>query len=253
MFAKSIIVSSLVALALGKPVARRNFDQVINVAPTVSAIHPGQFNLGSVSGLTFSPQQFSFDNFGGLASLNGFDNFFGQGNFHGGLNQHLLVQQQVCQVSPVNIVQQHLAIVAEYAKQIILTQSCEVEAQTLLFTQWLAGLTSWGNDLRRINGIVPTFDSSIANQIVNVVKVDPITQIQSINTNDFGFFGSQIGGHAVTVLGHNWVNEHSPQNVGFVWNSAISAAGLSFPTFVPPSAVAFPGHSSGVVVTQKKA
>jgi hypothetical protein len=257
MFAKSIIASSLVALVMGKPVARRNFDisgQVINVAPTVSSVHPGSFDINSATVTGFNPQQFSFNDFGGLSSLNGFDSFYGQNIngqnvFHGGFNQHILVEQQVCQVTQVNVVQQHLAIIAEYAKQIILTQSCEVEAQTLLFTQWLSGLTSWGNDLRHLNGVVPTFDSQISSQIINLVNIDQVSHVQTINNHDFGFSGSSIGNHAVTVIGNNWVNEVSPSNVGFVWNSALSASGLSFPSI----SSSFPSSSNGVIVSQKKA
>lgn len=264
MFAKSIIVSSLLALAMGKPVARRNFDlpgQQLNVAQTVPTIAGGRFDLNSATVTGFNAEHFSFNNFGGLASLNNFDGFFGQGNFCGVQNQHVFVQQQVCQVSQVNIVQQHLAIVAEYAKQIILTQSCEVETQTLLFSQFFGGLSSWGQDLRRINGVVPTFDSQIASQIVNVVRVDPVSQVQTINLNDFGFVGSTVGSHAVNVIGHNWVNEFSPSTVGFVWQSAIHAAGPSVQIGIPSSSVfplsssgiSFPSSSSGVVVSQKKA
>lgn len=277
MFAKSVLFSSLVALAMGKPVARRNFDipgSTINVVSTSSSIHPGSFDINSATVTGFNPEHFSFNNFGGLPSLGQFDNFFGQGNFCGVQNQHVLIQQQVCQVTEVTIVQQQLAIIAEYAKQVILTQSCEVESQTLIFSQWLGGLVNWGQDLRRINGIAPTFDSVIASQIVNVVQVDPISHVQVINTHDFGFGGSSIGSNAVTVIGQNWVNEFSPQTVGFVWESAVHAAGPHVPLGVQcssqvctspvisssgiafhgsSSGIAFPGSSSGVIVSQKKA
>jgi hypothetical protein len=224
MFTKSVLFSSLLALAMGKPVARRNGHlSGFNINPIVVHQAPS-FDLNSISVTNFNPGHFSFNNFGGLSSLNHFDEFFGQGNFCG--VQNVLVQQNVvtCQVTQVNIIQQHLAIVAEYAKRVILTQSCETESQVLLFSQWLGGLVNWGHTLRRVNGVAPTFDVAVANQIVNVVDVS-----NNIVVRDFGFVGSNIGSHAVTVIGDNWINEVSPSTVGFVWESAVLVAGPEIP------------------------
>ncbi|KAH7106642.1 hypothetical protein BKA62DRAFT_826138 [Auriculariales sp. MPI-PUGE-AT-0066] len=219
MFAKSIIVSSLLALAvIGKPVARREVSSASKVGARSQG---GVFDLSSSSVLNIqNGGAFTFNDFGGLSSLHGFDDFFGLGNFVG-INNAVVVQQNVvtCQVTQVNIVQQQLAIIAEYAKQVILTQSCDSEAQVLLYSQWLGGLVNFGQNLRHINGVVPTFDSHIASQIVNVVDVSG-----RINIAGFDFSGASIGSNAVTVL-NNWVQGVSPSTVGFVWESAVLAAG----------------------------
>jgi hypothetical protein len=220
MFAKSVLFSSLLALAMSKPIARRNSHiSISNGVPVI--VHGGSFDLSSTTVTQVKTSNvFAFNGFGGLASLNGFDEFFGVNNFCG--VQNVIVQENVvtCQVTQVNVVQQQLAIIAEYAKQVILTQSCESEAQVLLFSQWLGGLVNFGQDLRHVNGRLPTYDSHIASQIVNVVDVTG-----HINVAGFDFAGSNIGSHGVTVINNNWVQDVSPSTVGFVWESAVHAAG----------------------------
>ncbi|KAH7106613.1 hypothetical protein BKA62DRAFT_300488 [Auriculariales sp. MPI-PUGE-AT-0066] len=200
--------------------ARRNGHiSISNGVPVI--VHGGSFDLSSTTVTQVKTSNvFAFNGFGGLASLNGFDEFFGVNNFCG--VQNVIVQENVvtCQVTQVNVVQQQLAIIAEYAKQVILTQSCESEAQVLLFSQWLGGLVNFGQDLRHVNGRLPTYDSHIASQIVNVVDVTG-----HINVAGFDFAGSNIGSHGVTVINNNWVQNISPSTVGFVWESAVHAAG----------------------------
>lgn len=221
MFAKSVLFSSLLALAMGKPIARRN-GHISTISTGVPVVFPGgSFDLSSTTVTQVKTSNvFAFNGFGGLASLNGFDDFFGVNNFCG--VQNIIVQENVvtCQVTQVNVVQQQLAILAEYAKQVILTQSCESEAQVLLWSQWLGGLINFGQDIRHVNGRVPTYDSHIASQIVNVVDVSG-----RINVAGFDFTGSSIGNHGVTVINGNWHQGISPSTVGFVWESAVHAAG----------------------------
>lgn len=66
-----------------------------------------------------SSRNISFNNWGGLSSLSGFDNFFGSDNFDGSRNQEIIIveQEQVCRRQDVVIIQQQLSIVQEFAKQ----------------------------------------------------------------------------------------------------------------------------------------
>lgn len=66
-----------------------------------------------------SASNVSFNNWGGLSSLTGFDDFFGVNNFDGSRNDKVVIveQQQVCHVQQVTIIQQQLAIIQEVTKQ----------------------------------------------------------------------------------------------------------------------------------------
>ncbi|EJD49786.1 hypothetical protein AURDEDRAFT_59425, partial [Auricularia subglabra TFB-10046 SS5] len=166
----------------------------------------------------------SFNSFGGLSSLNGFDGFFGEGHFCSASTVQVFSKEEIvtCHATDITVIQQQLSIVAEYAKRVILTQSCETETQVVAFSQWLAGLVSFGEDLRRVSERHVSFDASIASQISSVVDASG-----NINIGDFGFSGSEIGSHSVTVIGGNWNDQTSPISVGLAWDSCVAAAGVS--------------------------
>jgi hypothetical protein len=223
MFTKSVLYSSLLALALGKPVARRDHPtSPLNIVPFV--VHDGStFDTSSTTIQQF-PGSLSFDGFGGLESLIGFDSFYGASNFCGVRNVLVVEQVVTCQVTSVTVIQQHLAVVAEYVKKVILTQSCETEAQVVLFSQWLGNLVGFGQDLRRTTSRTPTYDSQIASQLPQLVDVSG-----NINTAGFSWTGSSIGSHAVTIAGGNWNYQVSPSTIALTWESCLAAAGPEIP------------------------
>jgi hypothetical protein len=224
MFTKSVLYSSLLALALGKPIARRDHPEAspLNIAPFV--VRDGSpFDMTSTTIQQF-PSTLSFDGFGGLQSLAGFDSFYGANNYCGIRNVLVVEQVVTCQVTPIVVIQQHLAVVAEYVKKVILTQSCETEAQVVVFNQWLGNLVGFGQDLRRTTSRAPTYDSVIASQLPQLVDVSG-----NINTAGFSWTGSSIGSHAVTIAGGNWNQQVSPATIELTWESCLAAAGPEIP------------------------
>jgi len=83
------------------------------------SFHPEVIANSSLVGASSFSNGVSFNNFGGLSSLNNFDNFFGAGNFNGFNNQQVIVLENspVCQASDILFIQQQLAIMQEFAKQ----------------------------------------------------------------------------------------------------------------------------------------
>lgn len=144
----------------------------------------------------------------GQQAVGFFDFFGGINNFDGSLNQ-ILVQQAggACQAQQINLVQQQLAIIQEFTKQIFLQELCNVELQTILLQQFLGGFDLFGNDLQRLNGRVPGFDAAVAAQLAQLV------QNGSVNIVDFGIKGSSIGNNLVVPIGSNWNDATSPQSV----------------------------------------
>lgn len=62
----------------------------------------------------------SLDSWGGFQSLAGFDNFRGQDNYDGSKNDQVVVIQEetvVCETVQVEIIQQQLVILQEFAKK----------------------------------------------------------------------------------------------------------------------------------------
>lgn len=137
---------------------------------------------------TVSP--ISLNKWNGLEVLNGFDNFFGLGNFDGSRNLQnvFLNQQNVCQAQQLNVVQQQLFILQESAKQILLQNICDLQAQAILFEQFKGGFDVFGQDLLRLNGRVPGFDQDIAGKLGQLLLDDG-----KFNNIDFGFNGFDIG------------------------------------------------------------
>jgi hypothetical protein len=101
------------------------------LVPTLSSVvatpvHSGMTNmhLPPISTLTSSPavrdsNSYSLDSWRGFQSMNGFDDFYGEGNFDGSRNERIFVQQDriVCRTEEIKIVQQRLVILKEVAKR----------------------------------------------------------------------------------------------------------------------------------------
>ncbi|KAJ2922408.1 hypothetical protein H1R20_g14673, partial [Candolleomyces eurysporus] len=154
---------------------------------------------------------------------NGFFDFFGGvNNFDGSLNQ-ILVQQAggACQAQQINLVQQQLAIIQEFTKQIFLQELCEVELQTVVLQQFLGGFDLFGRDLQRLNGRVPGFDAGVAGQLEQLLLNG------SVNIVDFGIKGSSIGNTLVVPGGSNWDGVNSLQSVLIAEAAAKAARGIS--------------------------
>lgn len=214
MVAKYIAASlACASLALAGPVpAKRSFG--------------GSFGgFGSFNGFEGFGGHVSFDGYGGYHSLDNFDNFYGVEDFGGfsHFETSTLVTEQkeevVCHSISVEVIQQQLAIIREYVKKIITTQICEVETQTVVFSQFQTGIFGFGEDIRHVSGRHVGFDSHIASQIGLIHD-----EHGEIVSHDFGFSGSDIGHSFVAPSGFNWDASSSPATVGSAFSAAQSAA-----------------------------
>jgi len=162
-----------------------------------------------------------FNHFGG--SLSNFDDFFGADNFCGFHNTQVLVEEKtvVCHTEEIEIIQQRLVVLQEFAKRIITEQICEVETQTVVWEQFISGFETFSGDLRRVHGSDRHigFDDSVASHFGSLVNEDG-----SLTTNDLGFKGSDVGSHLVGVGGSNWNDAISPFTVGSAFNAAQGAS-----------------------------
>jgi len=138
---------------------------------------------------------FSFNQFNDLGNFGNFDNFFGVNNFLGLQNEvNVLAQVQCLANSNVNLVQQQLSILAELAKQVVLTELCDPADQIIALEQFQGQIDSFSSALRGVSNLSLSFDNSIA-QLGAQLFVDG-----QLNQNDFGFVGSQIGQNAFLVV-----------------------------------------------------
>lgn len=188
MFALATTVAVLAASVAAAPhlVARTNVPQP---APS----------LGGVS----------LDNWGSLPSLSGFDNFYGSSNFCGNNNQQVVLQETVvCHSVEIEVIQQRLAVIAEFAKRIITEQICEVETQTIVFEQFSSSFGSFSDDLGHNSGRGIGYDRSVASHIGSLLDGNG-----DITSNDLGFNGSSIGGNLIVPSGGNWDASSSPGSV----------------------------------------
>ena len=121
-------------LAATLVVALSTFSTSVAAAPTAAStselgMEAFFITLTFQRNLTFSrpslvardPSQ-SFNNWGGISSLSGFDNFYGSGNFdnsHFSQSSITVVKQQevVCRSESIEIIQQRLLILQEVAKR----------------------------------------------------------------------------------------------------------------------------------------
>ncbi|KAF7351252.1 Amidohydro-rel domain-containing protein [Mycena sanguinolenta] len=159
----------------------------------------------------------SFDNWNGISSLSGFDNFYGSDDFaHHSFNQVVVDQGSdiVCHSEQVTIIQQRLAVLQEMAKKIITEQICEVETQTVVFQQYYASLGGFSSDLTRNSGRHVGYDSSIVSHYGDFYNSDG-----SLSNYDFGFSGSDIGSN-YCVPSNNWNSNTSPSSVGSAYQAA---------------------------------
>lgn len=197
MFSKSIIASvlALSATTFASPIARRT---------------------------SYTPV--SFNNYGGYGSMSHFDDFYGSDNFSGFHNKITLTQEKevVCHSQSVEIIQQQLAVLREYAKKIVTEQICEVEVQTVVYTQFVSGFHDFSNDLSRTTGRYVGYDHEIASHISSIHDGSG-----ELVHNNLGFHGSDVGSHHVSPSGNNWDNNSSPQSVGSAKSLAQEAGGIS--------------------------
>jgi hypothetical protein len=152
----------------------------------------------------------SFNGWGGFSSLDNFDNFYGAGNFHHAVFDQVVVRDRevVCRTQAVEIIQQRLVVLQEMAKRIITEQVCEVETQTVVFSQFHASLGTFYDDLRRHSGHQVGFDEAVVGKFPELIQSDG-----SLSTNDLGFTGSEVGTQTIVPTGNNWDNARSPASV----------------------------------------
>jgi len=166
----------------------------------------------------------SFDSWNGISSLSGFDNFYGVDNFSGFHNTITVDESQsiVCHDQTIVIVQQQLAVLREYAKKIVTEQICEVETQTVVFSQFVSGMHDFSSDLLRQSGRDVGFDSSIAGHIGSIHDSSG-----NLVSNNLGFSGSSIGGSLSVPSGNNWNSNTSPVSVGSAYGLSAAAGALA--------------------------
>lgn len=210
MFVSSLISAAALALAVSA--------SPIQHAPRTS------HNIGAPTSLS----HVSFNNWGNFENLGHFDEWFGVDNFGGSFNhRNVLEENLVCRTVEIDVIQQQLAIVQEFAKRIVVQQICEVEVQTIVWGQFVSGFDAFGEDIRRISGRNIGFDRNIAGHIGNIVDGNG-----NIN-HDFGFRGADIGSNFVHVSGDNWIDGQSEVSVGnaFLASQISSLQSSSFGRF----------------------
>ena len=120
MFSKIIpllLISVFVSSAISTPLhaSRRSEGMHGSHNSPSKPIKSQAFYTGS-NNVSVSP---SFNNWGGLSSLNGFDNFYGAGNFGGFHNSQTVIEVnvQVCHTQEIEIIQQRLVVLHEMMKR----------------------------------------------------------------------------------------------------------------------------------------
>ncbi|EJD40986.1 hypothetical protein AURDEDRAFT_153407 [Auricularia subglabra TFB-10046 SS5] len=229
MFVLPAALVALASSALAAPAAEKRTD-VSSIPSIFSQLHAFDTSNQVISLTNNAIPPFSFNNWGGLSSLNLFDNFFGVGNFDGRFNdlQFLLDQSQQiqilqCSVVDINFVQQNLAILIEAMKQLLLTQICDVESQIILASQFGSRWSGFIDDLRHISGRNVGFDSFVSSQLQAVIASLGGSHV------DLGFSGSNIGSQLQFVS--------SNFNEGFPLSRLHSAWSASQLALLPPSLV----------------
>lgn len=164
----------------------------------------------------------SFNNWGGLSSMSGFDNFYGSSDFSGSSFSEKVVEEDsklVCHSESVTIIQQRLLVLQEMAKRIITEQICEVETQVIVFEQFQSSMSSFSSDLQRSKGSHSAgYDRGISSHFSNIMSSDG-----SLSSNDLGFSGSSLGQQYVIPTGSNWNDKSSPASVGRAYQAAQAA------------------------------
>jgi len=162
----------------------------------------------------------SFDNWDGISSLSGFDNFYGSDNFSGEVSTQVVAEETdvVCESVSITIIQQKLLVLQEMARQIITEQICEVETQTIVFQQYLSSVSHFSDDIMHTSGLSAGYDSSIVSHYSDLYNSDG-----SLSTYDLGFSGSDAGQSVVVPSGTNWDDSTSPSSVQSAYIAAQSA------------------------------
>jgi hypothetical protein len=189
--------------------------------------------LAAPSSLNRRTNPFTLDTWGGFHSLDHFDDFYGADNFVGISKEVTVVkkeQEVVCHSVDVVVIQQQLAIIREYVKKLITTQICEVETQTVVFSQFQSHISSFHDDIRRRSHRQVVYDDDIASRIGSIHD-----EHGEIVSHDFGFHGSDIGSHSISVSGCNWNDATSPDSVekafGAAQGASFSSGGPSLGSF----------------------
>ncbi|CAA7271324.1 unnamed protein product [Cyclocybe aegerita] len=168
-----------------------------------------------------SKSPMSFDNWNGISSLAGFDDFYGSDNYSGKVSSVTVIEQDsqlVCHTQQIEIIQQRLLILQEMAKKIITETICEAETQTIVFQQFHESMGHFSGDIRHKSSKSAGYDKSIASQYGSIMNSDG-----SLNTTDLGFSGKDNGNNYVVPAGSNWNNQTSPASVNAAYNATKSA------------------------------
>jgi len=176
--------------------------------------------VASPINLSARGDSFSLDGWGGHESLRGFDNFYGHDNFDSSHNEEHIINEEhvVCHTQQVEIVQQRLVVLQELAKKIITEQICEVETQTVVLEQWRSSIRSFHHDLGRRSKRHVGYDRDIVSHHDKFFNHDG-----SLNVDDWGFHGRDVGSHYIVPEGHNWDDRTSPNSVHLAFKAAEDA------------------------------
>jgi hypothetical protein len=165
--------------------------------------------------------QFSLNNWGGFSSLQGFDDFYGYNNFGGFHNQQVVVDRLVCHQEKIEIVQQRLAVLREIMKRVVVQTVCEVESEVILLQQHESAFKDFYSDIFRSRGRQVGFDRDVVSHWNKFFNGDG-----SLNVDDWGFKGSDIGRNFVEVDGFNWDSSISPSRTRDARLAALNAEGF---------------------------
>lgn len=218
MFSLATAVVALAASVAAMPHVPRTSSKSTSVASSSSVVSASSAPvIGGVS----------FNNWGDFSSLSGFDDFFGSDNFCAQNNVQTVLSQTVeCHSEQIVVIQQQLAILQEFAKRIVTEQICEVEVQTIVWSQFESSFSAFGDDLRHVSGRSIGYDHEVASHISDLVDSS-----DNIITTDFGFKGLDIGSNLIVPTGSNWDDSTSPifvQQALLASQSAVLASSSSF-------------------------
>lgn len=207
MFA--LVSTAVLALAATASAAPSRFPRSAPVA-VISSSSPSSFSSGSsISSSSSGLSGFSLDNWGGFDCLSNFDSFYGSDNFCGNLNSQTVLSETVtCESQSIDFVQQQLAVLTEFAKRVVLTQVCQVEVQTIVWSQFVSSVTSFSSDITHVSGRSIGYDSHVASFISDLVNSS-----DEIIVQNFGFSGTDIGSNLIAPTGFNWVSGSSEVSV----------------------------------------
>jgi len=188
----------------------------------------------------------SFNNYGGLSSLSGFDNFYGSGNFNGRRNKQVIIEKQVevCRREQIEIVQQRLLVLREMARRVVTELVCDVETQVIVFEQFHRSNSQFRDDLGRKNGRQAGYDSSVVKNFSKIVDANG-----NLSTDDLGFNGQSVGANTVVYGGTNWSDNTSPASVAKAAKAAESADKSSSAATASASSAPPPASASAARAT----